>query len=82
MGANAGTVMLKQGATFGLRADTALAQCGVVQHFTQRHSGGLQTIEKPGPSEDRCVVITLAGAVPVGMRQQPDPLVITDRVSR
>src|SRR6476646_7104521 len=54
----------------------------VTQHVPDWHSCGLEPIEECDPCEDRCVIITLAGAIPVNVWQQPDALIVTQRVSR
>lgn len=76
------TVLLEQCAALRFRVAAALPQGRVTQHFPYRHPGRLETIEKFHPGQDRCVVVTLARLVPVGMGKQPDPLIITDGVGR
>ena len=76
------TVLFQQRAAFFFRANAALPQSCIVQHFPNRHSSHLETVQKFYPGQDRCVVITLARLISVGKGKQPDPLIITDRIGR
>jgi len=80
MGADAVTVLLHQLATLRFRTDAFFPQSCISQHFPDRHPCRLQAIEERDPDQDRRIVITLAGLVSIGIRQQPDPLVVTDRM--
>jgi hypothetical protein len=80
VGTDGGTVALQQLATLSLSADAALPQCCIAQHVPDRHPGRLQTAEKLDPGQDRCVVVPLARLVAVSIGQQPDPLIVTDRM--
>lgn len=57
-----------------------IAQGRIAQHLADRHAGGLQPVQKPDPHKDRGVVVPLTRGVTVGARQQPDPLVVTERM--
>lgn len=76
------TVLFEQCAALRFRVDATLPQGCVTQHFPNGHPGRFETIEKFYPGQDRCVVVTLAGLVPVGMGKQPYPLIVTDGVGR
>lgn len=65
-----------------LRCRTTFSQFGVTQHFADRHPGHPQATQKLDPNEDGCVVVALCRSVPVGVRKQPDTLVIADGVGR
>ncbi|MDA9500553.1 hypothetical protein XI05_24350 [Bradyrhizobium sp. CCBAU 11357] len=54
----------------------------IAQHVPDRHSRGLEPTDECDPCEDRRVKVTLAGTIPVCVWQQPDALVIAQRVSR
>ena len=77
---HAGTVLLQQFAAVRFRSDTLLAKRRIVQHFTYRHAGGFHSPNEFNPHQNRGVVVTSAGAVPLSIGQQPDPLVISDGV--
>ncbi len=57
-----------------------IAQGRIAQHLADRHAGGFQALQKPDPDEDRGVVVPLAGGITVDARQQPDPLVVAERM--
>ena len=78
MGADTLAMLFEQRAAFRFRVDAALPQGRVAQHFPDRHPGRLETIQKSGPDQDGFVVVPLTGLVAVGMRKQPDPLVVAD----
>ena len=80
VGTDGRTVALQKLATLSLGADAALPQCCVAQHVPDRHPGRLQTTEKLDPGQDRCVVIPMARLVAVSIGQQPDPLIVTNRM--
>ncbi len=80
VGTDGRTVALQKLATLSLGADAALPQCCVAQLVPDRHPGRLQTAEKLDPGQDRCVVVPLARLVAVSIGQQPDPLIVTDRM--
>jgi hypothetical protein len=80
VGTDGRTVTLQKLATLSLSADAALPQCCVAQHVPDRHPGRLQTAEKLDPRQDRCVVIPMARLVAVSIGQQPDPLIVTNRI--
>ena len=80
VGTDGRTVALQKLATLSLSADAALPQCCVAQHVPDRHPGRLQTAEKLDPGQDRCVVIPMARLVAVSIGQQPDPLIVTNRM--
>ena len=80
VGTDGRTVALQKLATLSLGADAALPQCCVAQHVPDRHPGRLQTAEKLDPGQDRCVVIPMARLVAVSIGQQPDPLIVTNRM--
>jgi hypothetical protein len=75
-------VLFEQRATLRLRAGAALPQDRITQHLPDRHSGRLQTIEKFDPAQNRCVIVPAARRIPVRAGDQPDPLIVTDGVSR
>lgn len=75
------TMLFQQPATFGFGAGPLFTKRRVAQHFTDRHTGRFQAAEKLDPDEDRGIVVTAAGSIPVGVWKQPDPLVIADGVS-
>lgn len=81
VGADALAVLLQHVPALSLGDDAALPQGCVAQHLPDRHSGRLETAEERDPNQDRCVVVTLARLVPVGIGKQSDPLVIADGVS-
>src|SRR4051812_14100577 len=54
----------------------------VTQHVPDRHSRGFESTEEFDPFEDRCVKVTLAGTIPVCVWQQPDALIVAQRVRR
>ena len=80
VGTDGRTVPLQKLATLSVSADAALPQCCVAQHVPDRHPGRLQTAEKLDPGQDRCVVIPMARLVAVSIGQQPDPLIVTNRM--
>src|SRR3981189_1435308 len=80
VGTDGRTVALQKLATLSLGAGAALPQCCVAQLVPDRHPGRLQTAEKLDPGQDRCVVVPLARLVAVSIGQQPDPLIVTDRM--
>lgn len=82
MGTDTLAVLFEQSASLRLRANAALPQRRVVQHFPYRHPGRFEAFEKLYPDQDRYVVVTLARLVPAGIRKQPDPLIVTDGVGR
>lgn len=82
MGTNPLTLLLQHVTAFGFRAGAAFPQSGIAQHIPDRHPGRLQVAEKFDPGQDGCVIVTLARSVPVGIGKQPDPLIITDGMSR
>ena len=82
MGTDILAVPFQKRAALRFGADAAFAQGRVAQHVPDRHPGRFQAIEKLDPGQDRCVVVPLAGPVPVGAREQADPLVIADRIGR
>ena len=82
MGADVLAVPLQKRAALRFGLGTALAQGRVAQHVPDRHPGRFQALEKVDPGQDRCIVVPLAGPVPVGARKQADPLVIADRMGR
>jgi len=52
MGTDTLTVLFKQRAALRFRADAALPQSCVVQHFPNRHPGRFETVEKFYPGQD------------------------------
>ena len=80
MEANPLAMLFQQGAAVGFRAVAALPERGVAQHLPDRHAGRLQAAEEVDPDQDGGVIVPLARAVPVGIGQEPDPLVVADRV--
>lgn len=82
MSADTLAVLFEQRAALRFRADAALPQGCVAQHFPDRHPSRFKTVEKFYPDQDRCVVVTLARSIPVGMGEQPDPLIVADGVGR
>jgi hypothetical protein len=75
-------MLFEQPPTFRAGHGPSRPQVRVAEHLPDRHPGGLESTEETDPSEDRCVVVPPTGAVPIGVGKQPDPLVITERVSR
>lgn len=70
----------QQLAAFAFGGGALRAQLCVAQHALDRHAGFLQAAEKREPVENRPVVGTLSGRVAQRERNQPDALVITDRM--
>lgn len=82
MGTHAFAVPFQYRASLCLGVAASIAKLRIKEHFPDRHAGRLQAPEKLDPEEDRGIVIALAGLVPVGIGQQPDPLVVADRMGR
>lgn len=82
MSADALSVLLQHFATRCFRSEALFPQGCIVQHFADWHSGRLQAIEKLDPDEDRRIVVAVSGLVPVSIGEQPDLLVVADRVGR
>ncbi len=82
MNANALTVLLQQLTALCLGAGPLLAKGCIAQHLADGHAGRLQAAEKRDPDQDRRIVVAAAGAIPVRIGQQPDPLIVTDRMGR
>ncbi len=82
MSADALSVLLQRFATRCFRSEALFPQGCIVQHFADWHSSRLQAVEKLDPDEDRRIVVAVSGLVPVSLREQPDLLVVADRVGR
>ena len=82
MGADGIAMPLQQGATLDFGAGAFFPQRCVAQHLADRHSGRLEPAQELDPGQDRGVVVTLAGTIAVGVGQQPDPLIVANRVGR
>ena len=72
----------EQGAPLWSRISALGPQVRIGAHFADRHAGGFQAAEEFDPDQDRGIVVPLAGAIPISTGQQPDPLVIADRMDR
>lgn len=70
----------QQLAAFAFRGGALRAQLCVAQHALDRHAGLLQAAQKREPIENRPVVGTLPRRVAQCKRNQPDALVVADRV--
>jgi hypothetical protein len=79
MGAHASPMLDKELFSFGLRACAFFTQAGVSHHVSDRHAGRFQAADKLDPRQNGGVVFPLARASR-GVRQQPDPLIISDGV--
>jgi hypothetical protein len=82
LGTHARAMLFQQSAALRFSLDAAFPKFCIAQHFPDRHPRRFQAVEKFDPDQDRCVVVTLARLVPIGIGKQPDPLVIADRMRR
>lgn len=82
MSANALPVLLQHFATRCFRSGALFPQGRIVQHFTDRHSGRLQAVEKLDPDKDRRIVVAVPGLVAVSIGKQPYLLVVANCVGR
>jgi hypothetical protein len=73
-------MMLEQASTVRAGCRPLRPQIRVAEHLADRHSGGLEPAEEGDPSQDRRVVVSPSGSVPVCVGKQPDPLVVAERV--
>ncbi len=73
-------MLLEQLAAFSLGRRAAVPKRRVAQHLADRHPGGFQAAEKFNPGKDRCVVVALPRPIANGVGNEPDPLVVADRV--
>lgn len=80
MGTNALPMLFEQLTAFGFRARAAFPQGGIAQHVPDWHPGRFQPTYEFDPCQDRQVIVSLARTISVSMREQTDPLVVTDRV--
>jgi hypothetical protein len=52
-----------------------LPQRRITKHFTDRHSGGLETTDKFDPGQDGCIVTALARRIAESPGQQANPFI-------
>ncbi len=73
-------MLLEQLAALAFGSNALGAQRRVAQHLPDRHSRRFQAAEKFDPGKDGRVVVALLRSVSRGIGEQPNPLVIADRV--
>jgi hypothetical protein len=75
-----GPVLDQQGAAPRSTRRAFSPQHGITHHVADRHAGGLERSQKGDPCQNGLIIFPVVGTGPGSPRQQPDPLVIADRM--